>query len=446
MTPVRVKDLRRLLPEVEELRPLRRALLRSSVPDPNRTWSGSGELQTAEDRLVDVDRLYVEARRLLQEERSHRDALDREIRKAIEGRAAGDCERATRALLSAAALEEDRERPDLAATYASAARVEAAELRDQGMAALALRRMGRAERAQGLLEEALAHYREAFGIGEAQQDVHGAAEAAIGLGNTLEQGGRWKEAAWWYRRALETLEGEGGGPVAEEWHASLNLHIVERSLGRVKESLPWLERAESIAASIHDRSARFFLDHTRGQLHMAREEFHGAGALFVEALARAPAGHVPTVRLNLSESLMARRLLLDAAEEARTAEADAIAGDIHRVLPHVYRTLGRCASLMENPDALVLFERALTSVGPSVTNPLERAMTLQDYASSMARFERWEEALDLLGRAAREYRALGVRRFRRPWVDCFDVGSTYAEGSNLLTFFSERGRDVPRTT
>jgi tetratricopeptide (TPR) repeat protein len=437
MTPVRVKDLRRLLPEVEELRPLRRALLRSSVPDPERTWSGSGELQTAEDRLVDLDRLYEEAGLLLEEERVHRERLNREVRRAIECRAAGDREGASRALLSAAGLEEDRERPDRAVTYASAAGVEADGLRDRRTSALALRRRARAERAQGLLAKALAHYGEAFEIGQGEGDVQGAVEAAIGSGNTLEQGGRWKEAARWYRRALDALDGAGEGPVPEEWHACLNLHIVERSLGRVEDSLPWLERAESIAVSIQDGGARFYLDHAWGQLHMARQEFQAAEARFVEALARASAGHVPTVRLNLAESLMARRLFLDAAEEARTAEADAIASDIHRVLPHVYRTLGRCASLMENPDAFVLFERALTPPGPGVINPLEGAMTLQEYALSMARFERWDEALDLINRAARDYRALGVRRFRRRWVDCFDVGSTHAEGSKLLTFFSE---------
>lgn len=446
MNPVRVRELRGLLPDVEELRALRSALLRSSESDPRRTWAGSGELQTAEDRLVDLDQLREETDRLEEEDRAHRRLLSEELHRAIQCRACGDREGASQALLSAAALEEARGRPDRAATYAAAAHSEAVGLRDRRVAALALRRRGRAERAQGLLTDALAHYREAFEIGQAQGDIQGATEAAIGSGNTLEQGGRWEEAAEWYRRALEALEGEEGGPYPQEWHASLNLHIVERSLGRVAESLPWLERAESIASSIQDESARFFLDHARGQLLMARREFQEAEARFLEALARAPAGHLPTIRLILSESLMARGLLMDAGEEARSAEAEAIAGDIQRVLPHVYRTLGRCASLMRNPDAFVLFERALTAPEPGTLNPLERAMTLQDYALAMAGFDRRDEAIDLLGRAAGEYRALGVRHFRRAWVDCFDVGSTHADESELLTFLTERGHDEPGPT
>lgn len=436
MTSFRIKELQRLLPDVEELRPLRRALLRGSAPDPDRTWSGSGELQTAGDRLIDLDRMKDEVEELLERESIHREALIQTTLTAIACASDGDRPGAVHALLQAAALEEARGRHERAVAFAASAHAEASGLKDQTLAALALRRRGRAERALGLLGDALRHYGEAYAIAVAVGDGQGTAEAAVGAGNVLEQGGRWQEAAGWYHRALEALD-DGPAPAPEQWHAFLNLHLVERTLGRVAESEPWIERAEAVARAIDDDSARFFLNHARAQLHMARTEFDDAAALFLEALVGAGAAHRPTVRLNVAECLLARGLLLDAAEEARMAEAEAISGGNDLVLPHVYRTLGRCAAAMENPDAFVFFERALEA-GPEGENRLERAVTLQHYAIATARFDpEGQGAAELLDAAAHEYRALGVLHFRRRWVDCFDVGSTEASGTEALHFFHD---------
>jgi tetratricopeptide (TPR) repeat protein len=437
MTSFRVRELQRLLPDVEELRPLRRALLRGSAPDPDRTWSGSGELQTAGDRLIDLDRMQDEVEELLEREATHQEALIQTTLRAIRCASDGNRMGAARALLDAAALEEARGRHGRAAAFAASAHGEAAGLKDQTLAALALRRRGRAERALGLLGDALRHYGEAFEIAVAVGDDQGSAEAAIGAGNVLEQGGRWQEAAGWYQRALEALD-DRPAPAPEQWHAFLNLHLVERTLGRVAGSEPWIERAEAVARELGDESARFFLDHARAQLHMARTEFDDAAALFLEALVGASTAHRPTVRLNIAECLLARGLLLDAAEEARIAEAEAISGGVDLVLPHVYRTLGRCAAAMQNPDAFVFFERALEAPGPEGENRLERAVTLQHYAIATVQFDpEGQGAAELLEAAAHEYRALGVLHFRRRWVDCFDVGSTEASGTEALQFFHD---------
>ena len=53
--PLRVSEVFRILPRVPELGPFLDLLVTKSVPDPDRRWTGSGELGTVGDRLVDPD-------------------------------------------------------------------------------------------------------------------------------------------------------------------------------------------------------------------------------------------------------------------------------------------------------------------------------------------------------------------------------------------------------
>jgi tetratricopeptide (TPR) repeat protein len=434
--PARMKDLASLLPQGDELESLRRLLLLASTPDPRRTWSASGELDTAENRLVDLEAVARETGALADELRSHHAALHERVLEAFRSRASGDDAGTARALLDASALESDRGRHDRAQAWAAAAHAASAALRDRSLAGLALRRQGRAERALGQVEAALAHYAEACAIGEATGDVRGAAEAANGAGNVLEQCGRWNEAIPWYHRALEAL-GEQAEPFPEQWHAEINLHIVHRTLGQVAESAPWMERAEATAEELGDERARFFFENARGQLLMAQGAWPEAEGRFRVSLALAPAPNVGvTLRLNVAESLLAQGRVLDASEEARMAEAEAIAGGAPLTLPHVYRTLGRCAATMRNPDAFVFFERALEAPGPDGADGVERGMTLQAYALAEWQVDRPDTALDLLAQAARLYCTLGVHHFRRRWVDCFDVASTASVDAATFPFLA----------
>lgn len=435
MKPSRVKDLLELLPDLEELWEVRAALIRASYPDPDRTWAASGELQTAEDRLVDPDGFQRVLTELRKEEHEHRTRVQEQTQTALRQRSLGRSDEAVDALLSAAALEEARGRFRQSGAYASAAHSQALLSRNQRLISLVLRRRARAGRSLGFLDEALDHYAEAHRIAAAVGDHQGVAEAAIGAGNVLEQGGRWREAAGWYQGALAVLSGEDEA-MPERWHASLNLHIVHRSLGRVAESAEWLERAESMAHSMDDASAEFFLVHARGQLRMAESRFEAAEQDFLEALSKAPPAHRPMARLNLAESLLARGQGLGAAEEARAAEAEAIIAGRTVILPHVYRTLGRCASTMGNRDSFVLFERALELPGPESANRLERGTTLQEYAVTVMELGLRDEAADLMSRAAQQFRLIGVNHFRRRWADCFDVGSTEMDGREALSCFS----------
>lgn len=424
MKPLSVDQIYEALPELDELRPVLDHVLSLSEPDPDRTWTGSGELGTLGERLVDVEELEGSADSLAERMREHLAALFQEIIHALSALARGERGAAAAALVRASELEEDAGRMARAEAYALAAHRLARGLKDQAPAGLALRRAARAARGQGKLQLALERYRDAYEI--ARDSFHGraAAEAAIGAGNVLEQQGGWDLAEKWYRRALVSLESVDG-PAPERWHAALNIHITLRSRGRIEESQPWLEEAESVAASIEDASARPYLENARGQLLMARGDFEGAERRLRQALAASedPMARV-TVRLNLAETLLARGLSLDAAEELREAEREAVAAPVVPKLPEVYRLLGRIAAAEGNREAFVLFERAIRIVRERGLPPFEEALTLQAYAEFEEGRGEEETARDLRGRAMEIYDVLGIEHERSRWADLFqDHGS-----------------------
>jgi tetratricopeptide (TPR) repeat protein len=235
----------------------------------------------------------------------------------------------------------------------------------------------------------------------------------------LEDQGRWSEATAWYHAALAALD-KIDGPVPERWHAQLCLHIVARSRGSIDESLAWLERAEVAAAAVDPVAARPFLENARGQLLMARGDFAEAERHFRAALAATShaRGRV-TIRLNLAEAMLAQVRTLDAAEEAREAEREAIRTALVPKLPEVYRLLGRIASAEGDPDAFVLFERALALVREHGLPALEQAQTLQAYADAEARVGNAETAAELRRAASEHFEALGIPRMRQTWADVF---------------------------
>jgi tetratricopeptide (TPR) repeat protein len=418
MKPLTLDELWEILPPHEELRPVLDFLLSRSVPDPGRSWTASGDLATVGDRQIQGDALAEGADDLAEEFHHHLVRLYGIVASALAHLAAGQPDQAGRAFLQLAELEESRDRPDRAEAWARAAHRVVRDERGGTVAAQALRRWGRAARRRGRLDEALLRYAEGFEISEALGDARAAAEAAIGAGNVLEEQGRWREAEGWYGRALTALDRDGQEPLPERWHALLNLHIVRRSQGRLEESRAPLEAAERVAGD--DEGAVVFLLNARGQLAQVQGQAESAEAHFRTALAAADgAGARVVVGLNLAECLLAQGRLLDAAETARRAELDAVtSGQIPR-LPEVYRILGRIAATGDNPDAFVLFERALEIIRERDLPALERARTLQAYAEAEARRGETGAAQELRGQAVHLYHALGIKNARHPWSEYF---------------------------
>lgn len=420
MSRLTLDQAREALPDLEELRPLFDHLLARSDPDPARAWSGSGELGTVGSRLVDTRNLMSWAGELASAEAERLATLYRLAAQALTALAAGRSAAAAEALLEAAALEERRDRPERAAAYAEAAyRISRPERDHQRLAALALRRWARAERGGGRLDVAFERYRHAYSAAVALSDARGAAEAAIGAGNVLEDQGRWGEAATWYSKALASLEGSVE-PAPERWQALLDLHIAARSRGELEESAAWLEQAERALGPADREVARPYLENAVGQLLMARGAFGEAESRFRAALEHASGARARvTIGLNLAESLLAQGRTLDAAEQARESEREAIAARLVPKLPEVYRLLGRVASAEGNPDAFVLFERALEITRERHLPALEEALTFQAYADAEARRGDTEAARRLREAARERFASLGIAHMRRTFADVF---------------------------
>jgi tetratricopeptide (TPR) repeat protein len=427
MKPLKLDEVRKVLPNLEELRPVMDLLVARSSPDPGRAWAASGSLGTVGERLVAADALAGTAEELAAEEHDHLKGIYVAVSRAIASLGEGDGLAAAEAFLVAAAQEEQRDRPERAAAYAAAAHRVARDERDQRVASVALRRWARADRARGRLEEARLRYEEAHGIARDMFDAQGAAEAAIGAGNVLEQQGDWTESEAWYRRALDSLS-QGVEPGPERWHAQLNIHIALRSRGALDESLPWLRRAEETAATLGDESAEPFLQNAWGQLYLWSGSFREAEEHLRRALTRAPGAVASaTIRLNLAEALLAQGRTLEAAEEAREAERATLrAGGVVK-LPEVYRLLGRIATRESNQDAFVLFERALEIVRDRGLPDFEEALTLQAYAEAEAYRGEEDTARRLHEAAKQRFAALGITHMRHPWTDVYGPGSESTE-------------------
>lgn len=416
--PFKYERVRALLPELDELRPVLDALLATSKPSPGEAWTGSGEVGTEQSRLVDGTLAVQQAADLAEREAEHLRAIYALVGSALERAAAGEATQAAEAMLNAAHLEEERGRFDRACQYARSATQLAREGGEDNVVALALRRWGRFARSSGDLPTASSRYKQSYEVGRAINDVGGAAEAAIGLGNVFEEAGRWQDASRWYLIALEQLPDSSERVLPQHWQAKVNMHIALRSSGRVDESEEWLVAAGEDAQALNGNGATPFLKNAWGQLYQWRGEFGAAERAFREGLEATddPRARV-TIELNLSETLLAQGRRLEAAEHARDAEREALRGSIAARLAEVYRLLGRIATVEEHNAAFVLFERSLEICRERRLPDLERALTLQAYGESEQELGNLDTAADLFTQADEIYSEQGIDGRRHMWSD-----------------------------
>lgn len=412
MGKLRIDQIKALLPEVDELRPLLDRIIAGSRPDPDHTWSEAGELETVGRRLVRAAEVEAELPGLIDGLRDHLAAVYGLVVRVLRALEAGDEAGAVRALVEAAETEEEARRLDRAETYAVAARQLARGLRDRRPEALALLRAARAARALGRLDDAHARYQEAWEIARYAADYDSEIVAAIGRGNVFVDRGLWVQAGDWYRRALERIR-EVGEPRSEEWQVCQNLSIVERRLGDLDASRGWLERAEEAAAGVDDPEAAADIGNGYGRLHAAAGDLERAEEAYREALAaaRRPLA-VVTISVNLGECLLARGRSLDAAELGRRAEEAAIVDGVVTKLPEVYRLLGAVAAARGLEDAFVFFERAVAIATERALPEFERAQSLEAYGRWELERGDGESGAARLREAARVYDTIGMEHER----------------------------------
>ncbi len=405
--PPRVSELLGILPRIPEISPFLDLLIRRSVPDPDRRWTGSGELGTVGGRIVQTEGLPDAVAELGAAEARRISEILRTAAEVVSAVTNSKWEEVCTLLIDQGAQEEMRGRAaDAEAWYEGAFRL----ARDRGLveAPRALRLSARAARGLGKLSSAADRYEEAWRTATDLGLEDDSIVAAIGRGNVEVDRGRWEEARTWYERALQRV-GEKGDPRPERWQVLQNLSIVRRRTGDLEGARRLLERARVEGDRLRDPNAAVEIENGFGQLLLAVGDARGAELHFVEALrkARTPTAKV-TIGVNLGEALLAQGRSLEAGEKARQAEAEAIAAEVTGKLPEVYRLLAEVAKERGDGEAFVFLEQALDLIRERELPEFEEALTRESYGRLRAAEGDWERGTIQLQSAARIYRSLGM--------------------------------------
>ncbi|MBI4521608.1 MAG: hypothetical protein HY701_12280 [Gemmatimonadetes bacterium] len=431
MDKLRVDQIKGLLPDLDELRPLIDRVVGVSTSDPERAWTASGELGTVGQRLVQAAGLEAGLSQLVEQVREHAALIFGNAVKAIRALEVGDGAGAAEALLASAELEEGKRRLDRAEAYALAAYDVARGLRDRRPAVQALRRAARVALEMGRFDRGWSRYQAAYRLARDAGDSGGAAATAIGSGNVALYRGHWQTAREWYLKAFAVI-GEDGAPRPERWQLYQNLSITDRRLGDLAASRRWLEKAEA-AASPEDAEAAADIRNGYAQLFMASGETAAAEEAYRQALeaAQRPVLVVGILH-SLGECLLGQGRVLEAEECARKAEEKAIACGVVFKLPEVYRLLGQVADRRGHDDAFVFYERALDLIQERGLPEFERAQTLDAYAALELRRGEPASAHARLLEAESIYRRAGKEEELGKVVDdlaAFGTGDSAAGGA-----------------
>jgi tetratricopeptide (TPR) repeat protein len=395
------------LPEVDDVAPLREALVGASREDGERAWAASEAYATVDARLVDAAALEARIAALAEQARARVEAVLRHSVASLRALERGDASGAARALAAAGEVEEDAGRLDAAAACYERARDLGRKPRDRAAEGLALRRLARVARARGELDEALRLYLGGYEVALAQRDAEGAVVACQGVGNVYVDRGEWEPAREWYRRGL-SLVGEET-PSRALWQLCSNLAVVARRMGDLDESEAWIERAARVVEALGDAAGALPVENGRARLLEARGDCAAAEAAYRRSL---EAGGSPseraTVLSNLADCLLADGRAREAEAAARELERTALVHGLTPLLPHAYRTLGGAARARGDGEAFVFYEQALDLCRAPGSPAVERAQTQREYARWEASVGRAESAAARLEEALAIYRRLGA--------------------------------------
>jgi tetratricopeptide (TPR) repeat protein len=394
-----------LVPDYEEFLPLSDAVIGASRVDLEKVWARSGAYATVGKRVVDPARVDELMRHLLEKSQQRLGELFNLVLGAIREQQGGNAATAAEMLIRAGEMEEGERRLDKADRIYRMAMGVSQDLREKEPHILVLRRLGRTARAAGRLDEAWAWYEQSWQLAVDAMDLEGQVIACQGLGNVCDDRGERDRARLWWERGLEMATGLD--LPALEWPLYINLSVLSLLEGDLAEAERQLERAREQMERTGSPGARMFWMNNRGLLQLEHGDLDAAEAVFREALAEAEGHWELTIRVNLGETLMRQGRLLEAADEARTAEEVAI---VHRLVPDlvdVYNLLGAIARERCDEEGFVFYEQGLRVCHERGLPRKTEAAVLHGYGLLHCACGRPEEGRGYLDAARDVYRALG---------------------------------------
>lgn len=408
-SPLRVERALALVPDLEEFLPFSDALIGTSHPDGEKRWARSGAYATLGKRVVDGGRLGEVIPRITERMQERITRLFTLVLTAIQQQEAGNPAAVAETLVKAGELEEEERRLEKAEKFYAIALEIARDLRQKGPQILALRRLGRVNRAAGRLEEAWGWYQQSYSLSVDQMDVAGQVIACQGLGNLCDDRGERDQAQQWYERGLALAEGTDDPRLI--WPFYPNLSILALMRGELDRAEELLARARKCIEAVGDESLLFYWYNNRGLLRMEGGDLAEAEQIFREGLARGPDPLWELlIRENLGQTLAQQGRLFEAEQEARRAEELAI---LHRYVPRlveVYLLFGDISRARCDEEGFVFYEQALEVCRERGLPRVKAAAVHRGYGLLLKACGRPAEAQAYLQQARATYAELGLAR------------------------------------
>jgi tetratricopeptide (TPR) repeat protein len=398
--PLRVEQALRLLPDVDDLAPLRGFVVSLSSTRKPEAWNAAEPNRTIGKRTLDPGELRSRVPEVLARVTGHVAALYEAAVDALESERSGDLSQAVRALVRAGECEEQGVRYSQAHAWYRQALGIAEQLRDRQPEMEALCHLGRLEATRGYLDEGARAFQRSLVLAEAETDDEHAAGACQGLGDVLFAQSQWAGAEAWYTRGLQYAK--TNRPLA----GTLTLGLGETALrrGELETAEERLERAMQTFESLNDNAGVVRALLARGLFESAQGRTVEVLGTYREALSRLPmTGACPTlelaVRLRLAELYLELGRLPDAEDEARRAEELAVTQQQTRALARVYLLIGKMRGRQGDENGFVFFEQAIELCRSGEPAPRLEADVYREYAAFRTTMGDHHEARAYLERA-----------------------------------------------
>lgn len=360
--PLRVEQALRLLPDVDDLAPLRGFVvsLSSTRAGGSEGWMAAEPNRTIGKRTLDPAALRARVPQVLSRVTDRVAALYDAAVDALESEQSGDLSQAVRALVRAGEYEEHSLRYAQAHAWYRQALGIAEQLRDRQPEMEALCHLGRLEATRGYLDEGARAFQRSLALAEAESDNDHAAAACSGLGDVLAAQSQWVGAEAWYQRGFQYAKSNRG------LIAALSLGLGDAALrrGQPGDAAEHLQRALALYEALADDAGMIRALLARGALEAAQGRGADVLVSYRDALNRLPLAKADplleiAVRLRLAELYLDLGRLTDSESEARRAEDIAIAQQLPRSLARVYVIMGKLRGRQGDENGFVFFEQAI---------------------------------------------------------------------------------------